>query len=63
MKQFDRDGLSYRKVQKVNNGEQWRCDYPGGEYALAMVYKSKPTQRDIIEAIDAVNERSDYENA
>ncbi len=59
MKAFEKNGLSYRPVQKINGGTQWRCDYSDGQYALAMVYKSKPIRQDVIEAIDLVNDRAE----
>lgn len=58
MKAFERNGLSYRPVQSVNRGTQWRCDYPDGQWAAAMVYKSKPTRQDVVDAIDEINQRS-----
>jgi len=56
MKAFTYDNNSYRPVQDVNGGTQWRCDYPDGEWAAAMVYEKKPTRFDVIEAIERVNE-------
>lgn len=58
MKSFTRDGLDYRPVQKVNGGTQWRCDYPDGQWAAAMVYKARPTRQDVVDAINDVNDRS-----
>ena len=49
--------LIYSYVRTVNGGCQWKCTYPDGNYSLAMVYKINPTQQDIIDAIDAANEK------
>jgi len=57
MKAFTLNNLSYRPVQKVNGGTQWRCDYPDGQWAAAMVYKSKPTKQDVVDAIEQVNDK------
>lgn len=60
MKAFTKNNQKYSPAQKVNGGTQWRCDYPDGQWAAAMVYKSKPTRQDVVDAINDVN-RSDYE--
>ena len=60
MKEFTENNLTYTFQQKVNGYVQWRCDYPDGEYSLAVVYKKRPTKRDIINAIDEVNEEVEY---
>jgi len=57
MNEFILNNLSYRIVQKANGGTQWRCDYPDGQWAAAMVYKSKPTKQDVVEAIERVNDK------
>lgn len=59
MKSFKINDLYYYPVQHVNGGVQWRCDYPDGQWAAAMVYKKIPTRQDVIDAIDFVNERQE----
>ena len=55
IKSFKAASESYRKVQEVNGGVQWRCDYADGESALVMIYKSSPTRADIIDSFLALN--------
>jgi hypothetical protein len=48
---FTQEGLSYRPVQVINgHGTLWRCDYPDGEYSLAMIYKNTIRKADVIAA-------------
>jgi hypothetical protein len=61
LKSFEKDGLRYRPTQQVNGGQQWRCDYDDGQYSLAMVYKSKPTRQDVVDAIADINSKHDDE--
>ena len=62
MKSFNKNDLSYRQLQDVNGGQQWRCDYPDGQWAAAMVYKSRPTRQDVIDALEQVNELSAHKD-
>ena len=59
MKTFKQNELTYTQTQKINGGIQFRCDYPDGQWAVAMVYKLRPTRKDVIDAINEANEANE----
>ena len=61
MKSFEKDGLSYRVIEKICGGWVWQCDYHDCGTARMFIAKKDANVSFIVRAFEIMNEKAEID--
>ena len=61
MKRFEKDGLSYRCLEKIGGGSVWQCDYHDCRTARIFVAKKDLNRSFIVRSFEIMKEEAEIE--